>query len=104
MKRLITERDVQQMPPGSKLELGRDTIVTPSARDLAFARRIELVEAGAAAAAPPAKSSPCGCEGCKAGNSCDCGRAAEGPWPKLEDGDYLLEVRSGRVRLRRVDR
>jgi hypothetical protein len=101
VKRLITERDVQQMAPGSRLELGRDTIVTPAARDLAFARRIELVEAGAAASTPDEK---CGCSGCKAGKPCDCSRSAEGPWPRLADGDYLIEVRGGRVRVRRVDR
>jgi hypothetical protein len=107
MKLLITERDVQKLAPGSKLELGRDTLVTPSARDLAFARRIELVEAGVAPSAASLtnpRESLCSCERCHRGQSCNCERVPSGAWPKLADGDYLLEVRDGNVRLRRVER
>jgi hypothetical protein len=102
MKRLITERDVQRIAAGGKLLLDRDTIVTPAARGHAITRGIELVgEARATGAAPPkaeAAANTCGCHGCRFGAACDC----SGPWPKLPDGDYLLEVRDGRVRARRI--
>ena len=44
MKRqLITERDVARLATGSRIELDRETLVTPAARDLAFVRKIEIV-------------------------------------------------------------
>jgi len=111
-KRLITERDVQQLPLGGKLAVDRDTIVTPAARDLCFARGIEIAPAGSAsstiasgasstsgATRSGASAASCGCNGCKSGGACAC----EGPWPKLADGEYLLEVRDGRVRARRIE-
>lgn len=91
MKRLVTERDVARLAPGSRLEMDRDTLITPAARDLAFVRQIEIVE-------PSTTKAPCTCAGCRAGTTCEC----EPAWPKLADGDYHLEVRGGKVRSRRV--
>lgn len=93
-KKLITERDVARLQAGGSLEVDRDTLVTPSARDLAFVRGITLV-------GPASTSAPSGricCEGCSAGKPCAAAR-----WPALADGDWLLEVRAGRVRARRVE-
>jgi hypothetical protein len=82
-RRLVTERDVARLPAGARLELERDALVTPAARDLACARGIRLeVEGGSAAAAAAPETS--------AG------------WPKLEDGEWLVEVRGGKVRARRI--
>jgi len=95
-KRLITERDVERLAAGGRLRVDRETLVTPAARDLAFARGIDL--APDAAAHDEAAPGRCGCSGCKGGGPCACA----GPWPALADGDYLLEVRDGRVRARRI--
>jgi len=89
-KRLITEQDVARLEAGSRLVVDRDTIVTPAARDLAYARGIDLAPAdGPAAKREQAE---------QARNVAPL----TGPWPTLPDGDYLLEVRNGRVRARRV--
>ncbi len=95
-RRLITERDVARLAAGAKILLDRDTIVTPAARDLAFARGIEVVEAAAPRAISPLASAP------PAAASAATPDVPAGGWPKLADGDYLLEVRDGRVRARRV--
>jgi len=93
-KKLITERDVTRLQAGGTLEVDRDTLITPAARDLAFVRGIALVDP---ARAPAAAGRIC-CEGCSAGKPCAAAR-----WPALADGDWLLEVRGGRVRARRVE-
>jgi len=93
-KKLITERDVTRLQAGGTLEIDRDTLITPAARDLAFVRGIALVDP---ARAPAASGRIC-CEGCSAGKPCAAAR-----WPALADGDWLLEVRGGRVRARRVE-
>jgi hypothetical protein len=93
-KKLVTERDVTRLPAGGTLEIGRDTLVTPAARDLAFVRGIVLVDPARATSA----SGRICCEGCSAGKPCAAAR-----WPALADGDWLLEVRGGRVRARRVE-
>ncbi len=95
-KKLITERDVTRLQAGGTLEIDRDTLITPAARDLAFVRGIALVDP-APAPAPAASGRIC-CEGCSAGKPCAAAR-----WPALADGDWLLEVRGGRVRARRVE-
>ena len=92
-KRLITERDVARIAAGGTLELDRDTLITPSARDLAFVRGIALVDP----AAPAAATGTFCCESCSSGRPCASAR-----WPALADGDWLLEVREGRVRARRI--
>ena len=84
VKRLITERDVREAPVGSTLRVAPGCVVTPAARDLASLRRVRLEDAG---------------EGAK-------GAAAsllEGGSVDLPDGDWLLEVRGGKARLRRID-
>lgn len=52
-KRLVTEMDVQEAPPGSTLEVPADAIVTPLARQAALERRITLVVGGKAQAPKP---------------------------------------------------
>lgn len=96
-KRLITERDVARLATGSSIELDRDTLITPAARDLAFVREIEVVCAGAR----PAPAAACGaahCPECLNGRPCSAVK-----WPPLADGDWLLEVRRGAVRARRIE-
>src|SRR5262245_57079751 len=96
-KRLITERDVARLATGSSIELDRETLITPAARDLAFVRDIEIVSAGAR----PAARTCCGaasCPECSAGRPCSSVK-----WPPLPDGDWLLEVRSGAVRARQIE-
>jgi hypothetical protein len=95
-RRLITERDVARLAAGSRIELERDTLITPAARDLAFVRGIKIGEPAArAGAAIPGKSC---CPGCAAGRPC-----AAAKWPALADGEWLLEVRGGKVRARRIE-
>ena len=83
-KRLITERDVRGAPVGSTLRIAPGCVVTPAARDLASLRQVCLEEAegGAKGAAASLRD----------GGSVD-----------LPDGDWLLEVRGGKARLRRID-
>lgn len=96
-RRLITERDVARLATGSSLELDRDTLITPAARDLAFVRNIEIVSAGAR----PARTTCCGAASCP---ECSNGRPCSAvKWPPLADGDWLLEVRGGAVRARRIE-
>lgn len=52
-KRLITEADVQEVPPGGTLEVPADAIVTPLARQAAMERRVALVVGGKAQAPKP---------------------------------------------------
>lgn len=82
MKRLVTEADVRRMARGARLVVERDMIVTPAARDCALLAGIEVVES--ACATKPAG----GCGGAEL--------------PKLGDGDWLVQVRDGRVTTRRV--
>ena len=92
MSRLVTERDVQALAAGSRLVVEPGAIVTPAARDLAHARGIEL----AFGDAPAARGAPRCCP--------EHGDATDGGWPKLADGDWLVEVRDGKVRARRIER
>jgi hypothetical protein len=94
-KRLITERDVASIAAGGRLVVDDATLVTPAARDAAAVRGIPIVTALQAARAKDG----CDCAPCRAGARCAC----EGPWPPLADGDYLIQVRSGVVRARRVE-
>jgi hypothetical protein len=93
-RKLITERDVARLQAGGTLEIDRDTLVTPAARDLAFVRGIALVSPASALAA----SGRICCAGCSSGKPCAAAR-----WPALADGDWLLEVRGGKVRARRIE-
>ena len=83
--RLITEADVLRLEPGAVLEHESDTLITPAARDRAMLRGIRLV----------ARSS----------RRSDAGRdERSGALPAdLADGDYLVQVRDGRVRVRRIE-
>lgn len=83
-KRLITEACVRRLAVGAELVIDADTIVTPAALDLAFARghRVRRVAAGEATPATP-----------------DGQRLAE----RLgTDGVYQVVVRDGRARVWRV--
>ncbi|MHC4377973.1 MAG: hypothetical protein ACYS26_15345 [Planctomycetota bacterium] len=83
-KRLITEACVRRLAAGAELVIDADTIVTPAALDLAFARghRVRRVAAGEATPAPR-----------------DGQRLAE----RLQtDGVYQVVVRDGRARVWRV--
>lgn len=85
MRRLITERDVRSLPRGSVLEVAADTLVTAAAADALLLRGVELRRGALAGACPPRL-------------------APSGPvLPPLPDGDYLLEVRGGSARVRRID-
>lgn len=83
-KRLITEACVRRLAAGAELVIDTDTIVTPAALDLAFARghRVRRVAAGESA---PARR--------------DDGRLAE---RMQTDGVYQVVVRDGRARVWRV--
>jgi len=83
-KRLYTETNVRELPAGSELVLGKEAIATPAALELAFARGIRVrygdgtSTPGASAAAP-----------------------ASAGLAKLlaEDGEYVVQVKSGRARV-----
>ncbi len=83
MKRLVTEADVRRMARGTRLVVERDMIVTPAARDVALVAGIEVIES--ACATKPAGGVRGGAE-----------------LPKLGEGDWLVQVRDGRVTARRV--
>ena len=86
-KRLYTEMNVRELPAGSELVLGKEAIATPAALELAFARGIRVKYGdgtstpGASAAAP-----------------------ADAGLKKLlaEDGEYVVQVKSGRARVFRL--
>ncbi len=42
--RLVSEKEIRDLPAGSKFEIAPDTLVTPLARQIAMERRITLVE------------------------------------------------------------
>jgi len=56
-KRLVTEADVQEVPPGSTLEVPADAIVTPLARQAAMERKVTLVVGGKGQAPKPVVAS-----------------------------------------------
>ena len=83
-RQLITEREVREAPEDSTLRLDPGALVTPAARDLASLRRIRLEES-----ADSELPAPLGLR--------------DGARVDLPDGEWLLEVRGGRARLRRID-
>jgi ribose 5-phosphate isomerase B len=42
-KQVVTENDLKDVPAGSKVQIGQNTILTPLAQDLISARQLELV-------------------------------------------------------------
>lgn len=48
----LTLADVESLPPGSRLEIGTATVITPAARDELRRRRIELVRTSVPTAGP----------------------------------------------------
>ncbi len=52
MRKVITQSDIEALPEGAELRLPRGFLLTPSARDLAAARRINIIEV------PPEQWSP----------------------------------------------
>ncbi len=48
----LTLADVESLPPGSRLEIGAATVITPAARDELRQRRIELVRTSVPSADP----------------------------------------------------
>ena len=85
-KRLITEADVRALPAGAELVLTPDVIATPSALDLAFERRLAVVQRDGRPA--PARA----------------GAALPGALARMlaQDGTYVVEVRAGRATLTRL--
>ena len=84
-RKLYTEADVRAMEPGGELALSADTIATPSALDLAFAKGIRVRW-------PDGSVSPgAGIE------SKDC------LWHRIleSDGRYVVEVVDGRATIHR---
>ena len=127
MKSLLTELDLRRLAHGARVVVDRDTLVTPSARDYALQAGIELCEAPRASAGqavlsvakPSAKlsSKTTCCSACAAGGSCAAGTCASGTgasgsaaacggvapsMPALGEGDWLVQVRDGKVTARRI--
>ena len=86
-KRLYTEANVRDLPAGSELVLGKEAIATPAALELAFARGIR-VKYGEGTSTPAASSAA----------------PVESGLKRLlaEDGEYVVQVRSGRARVFRL--
>ena len=83
-KRLYTETNVRELPAGSELVLGKDAIATPAALELAFARGIRVKYGDGTSTPGAAAASP-----------------ADAGLKKLlaEDGEYVVQVKSGRARV-----
>ncbi|MSR45551.1 MAG: hypothetical protein EXS13_00525 [Planctomycetes bacterium] len=114
MKSLLTELDLRRLAHGARVVVDRDTLVTPSARDYALQAGIELCEASRASAGQAAKSaakttccSACAAGGsggagtCASGSGAACGGAAPST-PALGEGDWLVQVRDGKVTARQI--
>lgn len=86
-KRLYTEANVRELPAGSELVLGKEAIATPAALELAFARGIR-VKYGDGSSTPAASVAA----------------PADSGLRKLlaEDGEYVVQVKSGRARVFRL--
>ncbi len=107
MKRLVTEADLRRLARGAKVVVDRDTLVTPAARDYALFAGIDLAEPAAGArrsvasdvvATSGTSKGSCGC-----GGGCGSSGPIAGVTPPLADGDYLVQVRGGKVTVRRID-
>jgi hypothetical protein len=87
-KRLYTEANVRELPAGSELVLGRDALATPAALELAFARGIR-VRYGDGTSTPAASASAGG----------------DGLWKQVlaRDGEYVVQVKSGRARVFKLE-
>ena len=83
-KRLYTETSVRELPAGSELMLGKDAIATPAALELAFARGIR-VRWSDGTSTPGASTVA----------------APDASLKKLlaQDGEYVVQVKSGRARV-----
>jgi len=81
--RLVTEATIRALEPGAILKVLEGTLITPAARDLASLRGIRI---------EPQAADPAASRGLRDGDRVD-----------LPDGEWLLEVRDGRVRLRRIE-
>ena len=86
-KRLFTESCVRAMQPGDELILDADTLATPSALDLAFARRIRVRYADRGS-----------------GDSTAAAGEHVGVWREVlsSDGTYVVEVRGGQPTVHRM--
>jgi len=82
-KKLVTEADVRAMGARAELVVEPDTLLTPSARDLAFERGIRILTSAESGA-------DCGCD--------------ESLWKRLlsEDGSYTVSVQAGRALVHRL--
>lgn len=95
MTRLITEADLRRLAPGARVAVGAGTLVTPAARDYALVAGIVLDDS----ARERGRGASC-CAACAGGGPCACGAKL----PPLADGDWLVEVRGGVARARRIER
>lgn len=86
-KRLYTEANVRELPAGSELVLGKDSIATPAALELAFARGVRVKWADGTSTPAASAAAP-----------------ADAGLRKLlaEDGEYVVQVKGGRARVFRL--
>ena len=96
MTRLITEADVLRLTRGSELRLAPGTLVTPAARDAAMLRGVTLRETSRESAKPAVNQ--------RTGSEHPQGSCGSTCLSTLPDGDYLVEVRGGKPRIRRVEK
>lgn len=87
-KRLYTETNVRELPAGSELVLGKEAIATPAALELAFARGIRVQWSDGT-------STPGSSELRARAAPADAGLRQL----LAEDGEYVVQVEAGRVRV-----
>ena len=92
-RRLITERTIKAMTAPGELEVDRRCIITPAAWDAALLRGIRIVRRD---------GDPSSVDDGTRSRSPEATRTAR-TLERLGDGDYLLQIRDGRIRIFRID-
>ncbi len=85
-RRVITEAEVLKSSPSTEFVVDRDTIITPAAIDAAFAKGIPVLYR----------------RGTEVASALWRMDATAGKIAGLPDGDYLLQMRNGRVRVLQI--
>lgn len=83
-QRIITEADIKKLKPHQEVVLDWNTIITPSALDAAYTLGVRIIDQRPEKRRHSAKNNE---------------RDLEKTTQQLADGDYVLQIRNGRMRI-----
>lgn len=90
-KRVITESEINKMTAPGEIVVDSETLITPAALDAAFTRGLRVTYRKGETQGPPSRARLSSRE-----------RQILRQIASLTDGDYLLQIREGRLRVFRI--